>query len=313
MGIGSSQNSNKSPVTPNREPTLIPTQDSKPLTRIFRDEAYWAIPRSCSKILNSKGITIGSMMGQGYWSTVYNACSFDESEPCSKIVKLIPLYPIPHRSDVQNAEYYLYGRILAPQYVDKFLFSEQLARYDRRRDLKLQRDQVDKQFEQDNPQLFQNYIPLTRKERKLSFDQEVELSKFTAQLEISPSISDAFVCDDVLRVPEYGALLSLGFIVMDRWDITLEDYYQDEGNENLTVDLYNKLVEKVKLLHENGIAHNDLHDGNIILKLDSAHVPVDVAIIDFGNAVLKRDGETQFWNTVDFDLDDLDRLKPKKQ
>ena len=311
MGIGSSSNKKKSP-SPSSDLTVDETNTTnivdKPLTKVFRDEAYWALPQACTKILNTKGIQIGSMIGQGYWSTVYNACSFGESEPCSKIVKLVPLYPILRRRDILDAENYLYGRTQALEYGDKNLVSEQLARYDRRRDLKLQRDQVDKQFEEQNPQIFEHYISLTRQERKLNFNWEHALTKKASELGVGPAVHEAFVCDNVLRVPEYGSLLSLGFIVMDRWDVTLEDYLE-EGGGKLSNDLYEKLKGLVAILHENGISHYDLHEGNIVLKLDSEGVPIDIALIDFGNSIMKeRNNEEAFLEAVNFDLEDLDAL-----
>ncbi len=108
------------------------------------------------------------------------------------------------------------------------------------------------------------------------FKDECKLSKLFGQLKIGPAVYNCWTCDN------QG--LNLGFIHMDRLDITLGDYakkyptkfrlYQNEVKK--------ELVKKIKLMINQGWVHNDLHSENIMLKLNKSDI-VDVFIIDFGD------------------------------
>ena len=57
-------------------------------------------------------------------------------------------------------------------------------------------------------------------------------------------------------------------------------------DNDITIDkrIIDKVINTVNLLNENDIYHNDLHERNIMIKLDKDGNPLDVFIIDFGKA-----------------------------
>lgn len=278
---------------------------SFPLYRINRSESYWALPHNCFATLRSKGILIGQMIGHGYWSSVYSACSFGEHEPCPKIVKIVPIYPIVPRRDVSLAEKYLAGEIGKDVYDEGLWFSDQLKIYDRRRDLKIPQSKEEIAFEREYRPEIEKHSPLTSHRRTADFNEEVNLTRLASDLNVSPIIHDWFICDGVLRIPEYGQLLSLGFIIMDRWDISVDDYFRKYGRK-LPYQIQTLLQKKIRLLHQSGIAHDDLHFGNVLLKIDpQTEIPLDVALIDFGNAITANQNKTAFDHAVRNDLRDI--------
>ncbi len=139
------------------------------------------------------------------------------------------------------------------------------------------------------------------------FQDEARLSKLGSDLGISPRIYDSFICDNVLKQPEGGHLITMGFIIMDRWDMSAGKWRQNNPGAKISYDLIKQLENKINIMHNNGIFHGDLHLENIMLRLGPDGItPIDIAIIDFGSAAgfaknLKPD-EIEFAKQKDLDI-----------
>lgn len=64
--------------------------------------------------------------------------------------------------------------------------------------------------------------------------------------------------------------------------IELCDYLVENKNVNKFIRVYFLLMQKLNILTENGIIHNDLHFGNVLFSLDTSNL----YIIDFGMAII---------------------------
>ncbi|MFA5126572.1 MAG: lipopolysaccharide kinase InaA family protein [Patescibacteria group bacterium] len=71
---------------------------------------------------------------------------------------------------------------------------------------------------------------------------------------------------------------------LDRLMVALKKY-----DFHLEQHILDKLQNTIRLLHDNNIYHNDLHERNIILKLDESGQIVDVYLVDFDRALDMED------------------------
>jgi len=72
-------------------------------------------------------------------------------------------------------------------------------------------------------------------------------------------------------------------------DLPNDDLLRKCNSEDYFKKVMHKLLQSVKLLHDQGIAHRDLKIENVMLK--SAHKPEDIRIIDFGLSQSFKRGE----------------------
>ena len=125
--------------------------------------------------------------------------------------------------------------------------------------------------------------------KRRKFEKEVKITQLASDLGVSPKIYNGFICSDIVSSNRSSEeKLHLGFIIMDRWDMTLLDYIQNFG-KLLPQNLHDKLIGLLKKLHDAGVYHGDMHLENVILKVkrdDATNepIPVDIAIIDYGLA-----------------------------
>ena len=214
-----------------------------------RSIANWYVPQNCFK--NLRGEHIKSKISAGAFGTIYDLC--DDNNICQKIAKVVPLSVMPS-NEMAAIDSYMHGFETAQRY------SEQI---------KLKRSDEEE------------YNPVT------VFNNEVETTQIASDLGVAPKLFNSFICPDVLRFPEGGNLIPLGFIIQEKWDITLGDYYKTY-EEKIPPNLITELKRKVKLLHQHGIVHADIHPGNVVLKIiqlpDGNIKPIDIALIDFGTS-----------------------------
>ena len=143
-----------------------------------------------------------------------------------------------------------------------------------------------------------------------AFETEVEFTKKFSDLYAGPKMVAAGICDNVYN--KYQPELSVGFIVQEKWDLSLEDYlqqYPDDFQNNFQT-IERLLLAKAKKIDKTGYCHIDLHSGNILLRLDSRGVGntvTDVTPSDFGIIRRCSFGDT----TVQWALRELDDVKKK--
>ncbi len=122
------------------------------------------------------------------------------------------------------------------------------------------------------------------------FNIEVEINRRLSKVNVSPKLIDAFICIHAI-ISTTGKKANLGLIVSERWDMDLIFYLNSE-QKPLPEHIINLLEDKIRIMHENGIRHDDLHKGNIVLKVNRTVLstgreilePLDIAIIDFGSS-----------------------------
>ena len=114
-------------------------------------------------------------------------------------------------------------------------------------------------------------------------------------------MDSAFTCPDVFEIGEDESIVPMGFLIQDRWTMTVLDFLFETERVSLPPGVKQRLKNKVAKMHQAGIAHNDLHQGNVILKADRNErgqlVLKDVAIIDFDSAIL-RDQNPALFNEI---------------
>ena len=235
---------------------------NRSLTSIHRGESSWVLPEQCQEIF--KDLEIGNRIGSGLWGAAYEICRKNRNQIriCDLIIKLIPIHPIVSPYVTKAVKEYIDGRKSLEDYksiVNQNRYSEN-SRYslDRRRE---------------------------------DLDREVAISNLASNAGISPKVHKTQQCSGVLRIPELDDPIEMGFILMERWDTTLNEFLtrkrSTDPNYKLPSNLVQQLNEKIKLLHSLGVTHNDLHTGNIVLNLhtmNNIYEPYDIAIIDFGYA-----------------------------
>lgn len=144
-------------------------------------------------------------------------------------------------------------------------------------------------------------MPLSR------FNREAKITQMASDIGVSPRFDSAFTCPNVLSG---SSAIPLGFIIQDRWNITALDFFYETGRVSLPPGVKQRLKQKLERLHAAGIAHNDLHQGNVILKTTRNErgqlVLQDVALIYFDAAVLK--GEPNFEQVVEADNIQLENI-----
>lgn len=101
------------------------------------------------------------------------------------------------------------------------------------------------------------------------FKKEIQIHKKMASIGVSPQIYDAWKAG------------SHGFIVMDRLAYTLENKI-DRGEFTNIGELY----DLIKLMHDNGVIHKDVHAGNIMYDLNDRPY-----IIDHGTSIYTPEQE----------------------
>ena len=235
----------------------------------------WYIPLECLK--NFGNLQIGKFMGSGKFGSVYEIC--ENTNNCQKIVKVVPLRPTVYGEHIMN---YIKGYINAETYQKSILREKAYLEYFYRRDKQIPVSNYDDEL----INMFEPYYFVDDKSIKYEtkFKNEAEINKIASDLGVSPKFYNAFICSNVLPIPETFLLIDLGFIVTDKWDIILSDYFE-KYNKSLPEHIINLMKEKLRKLHSARIAHRDLHEGNIILKLDKQNNPIDIAFIDFGQSI----------------------------
>lgn len=144
------------------------------------------------------------------------------------------------------------------------------------------------------------------------FNREAKITKLASDLGISPHLESAFTCPDVFEISSDESIVPMGFLVQDRWTMTVLDFLFETERVSLPPGVKQRLKNKILKMHQAGIAHNDLHQGNVILKAERNDkgqlVLKDVAVIDFDAAVLRDENPVLFDQIVKSELLAVDEM-----
>jgi serine/threonine protein kinase len=87
--------------------------------------------------------------------------------------------------------------------------------------------------------------------------------------------------------------VKLGMIFMEKLDVTLNQWIISNRNLLSFIRSLEKIrimfVNKIKAMYNLGVDYNDIHDENVMLKIDGNGKPLDVFIIDYGQTYINSD------------------------
>jgi len=130
-------------------------------------------------------------------------------------------------------------------------------------------------------------------------ENEITFQLLAASLGIAPAIHEIWTCLDKSTKNPITAVF-----VMDELQHTLENYLKSSVSDENKVDKMKKVIEAIKILHNHGIRHNDLHTHNIMINRDDS-----VFIIDYEKATKFSDYATRMLNDYLFIYRDIEGLK----
>ena len=151
-----------------------------------------------------------------------------------------------------------------------------------------------------------------------NFQMEVKITRMASNLGISPKFYDAFTCQGIRTelMSKRRETIVMGFIIQDKWDMSFENYTDIAPRRQLPDDMQQILDTKIETMHENGIAHGDIAPRNVVLRLKPTRttqdspdpkrvrrdvvelVPVDLALIDFGDAILEDEVDSDLFEEI---------------
>lgn len=113
-----------------------------------------------------------------------------------------------------------------------------------------------------------------------TYDEEVHFAVDASTDRYGPKVYDYWTCDGEFD----GGPVKLGFILMDKYDITLAAYRTAIGGD-IPEELEMRIEDLVHRMHSKGVMHGDLHAKNVMLKVDKGKKVKDVTLIDYGYAM----------------------------
>lgn len=240
------------------------------------------IPPQCMQKFGTS--FFGEHVGSGEFGSTYELCD-TQTNSCDKIVKMVKIRTFPDYSAPQI--HYYSGYIDINEYYEA----------------------MHTNFYNSNQQVTSNPI---YEDFKLAFEKEAHITQIASDLGVAPRVYDAFICSDVLTYPT-GEIVLLGFIVMDKWDMTLNKFKQITGTYKLPQQIYDKLDDLVNKLHKADIYHRDIKFDNIVLKVRKENggtiVPVDIALIDYGQGSFISSRGVGSYTYVEHDLRNVRNIK----
>lgn len=118
--------------------------------------------------------------------------------------------------------------------------------------------------------------PVATSEEQRKFEQELMISTLASEKGFGPKVLKGWQCE------------GKGYIIMERLDVTLAKYIAANG-EVVDEPVQKMLVDTVTKMCQAGVIHDDLHEDNVMLKVDKkTGKPTHVYVIDYGLASLPR-------------------------
>jgi tRNA A-37 threonylcarbamoyl transferase component Bud32 len=147
---------------------------------------------------------------------------------------------------------------------------------------------IDINKQDDNMDYFQKGKP---KDKLTIIEKEAEITKKMGDLGIGPKLYDVYHCNDN-NTPKYY------FVMQYMNQGSLYSYMYKNKLQTLKPDLINSIITKIQKMHDNGIIHNDLHFGNILVN-KKKNGTLEFYISDFG---LSENAKKQIQNEQELEL-----------
>jgi hypothetical protein len=158
----------------------------------------------------------------------------------------------------------------------------------------------------DDPETLRDCMDVTRHQ----FQKEIEMTKMFSDANVGPKLIAAGICDSAVD-NEYQNNVTIGFIVQEKWDTSLKEYIQDFKREFMSDrdQIKELILKKARMLDQMGYRHIDLHEGNILVRLQGNKI-YDIVLADFGD-ILRNDDRDDF--TVQAGLRIFSRFERQKR
>ena len=113
------------------------------------------------------------------------------------------------------------------------------------------------------------------------FMHETDLSIKFGEANIGPKVKMIGFCEDVEN--KYQGKIKVGYMVQEKYDMTLKEYILNNPIECINNFHYitNELTNKAIQMDEMGYFNEDIHEENIMLKVEGNEIK-DIVFIDFG-------------------------------
>jgi len=131
----------------------------------------------------------------------------------------------------------------------------------------------DCQTHEDNYKYVVKIQDINKRTETVIYNNEVRLNKILQSKGLAVNFIDDWTCTE--KDNDYG------FIIMDRWDGTLEQYHIKERTKEVPAENIKQLFNQLNGIHENGIFQNDIKSNNIFYKKKNDG-SFDFIIADFG-------------------------------
>lgn len=139
------------------------------------------------------------------------------------------------------------------------------------------------------------------------FIRETEMSIMFGDVNIGPKVKVFGICNEVEN--KYQGKIRVGYIVQEKYDLTLHEFIASDpiGFINSFLFIQHLLIKKAKMIDEMGYFNEDVHQENIMLKINDGEIK-DVVFIDFGivGKYLETDKERN--NTEHFVIEFMTKL-----
>lgn len=124
------------------------------------------------------------------------------------------------------------------------------------------------------------------------FLKEIKFQQKASDINVAPKIITYWICP----IDYKNQTIQAGFIIMEKWDITLNDFIVQNLKEyyeqyDTILNLFEYKI--TKLVNSTNFIHTDIHDGNIMLKLNDKKKVIDLTIIDWGKVKILPHNRTE--------------------
>lgn len=116
------------------------------------------------------------------------------------------------------------------------------------------------------------------------FENEASIATRLGSAGIAPEVKDYWICDNPLAQNAIQGSVKLGFIVMERYDMSLENFIKRYPRDY--IQQYDDIIDQLdlilrRMIDDFHIKHLDLHPGNIVVRVDPKGRITEVRVIDF--------------------------------
>ena len=135
------------------------------------------------------------------------------------------------------------------------------------------------------------------------FEKEASINQVLGEAGIAPEVKDYWICDNPLAQNAIQGSVKLGFIVMERYDMSLENFIKRYPRDY--IQQYDDIIARLnpilrRMIDDFHIKHLDLQPGNIVVRVDPKGRITEVRIIDFNLVEEGTPGDYEDIDNIDY-------------